>query len=361
VIALGNPYALGRDGSPSAALGIIANIDRNPGRQPAGAGAGAGPRAGPEVGVGVGVSERDEQTIHDLGGLLQLDIRQHLGTSGGALIDRDARLLGLTTAMAALDGYEKSAGFAIPCDAFTLRVIDELSQGWEVNYGLLGVQTSYLNPSQHSGLLRRIGRATAVQIDGVVSNSGAQDAGLKRGDIVLEIEGNDVFSPVDVTRIVGRQVPGREIEVTFWRPGPVAPAAGSVQAPATGNAGQLGAELKLRVQVGKGPVDDERGIVATAARYPRVRGLEVDFSTARRRYLSGFEYVRGVLVIGVAPGSAAETARIRPGDFISHVNGQPVRTPAEFIHQTARIVGELTLQIVDHRGPVRTVVLPQPQ
>ena len=323
VVALGNPYAIGRDGSASAAFGVVGNLIRRPGvrRRP-----------------GLPEPAKDE-TIYQLGGLLHLDVRQHLGTSGGALINRQGELIGLTSSMAALDGYEKSAGFAIPMDEFARRAVLELASGWEVDYGLLGVQTSYVSGTARDRLREVAGRSVAPQIDSVIPNSAAGQAGMKRGDVVLSVNGREVSSPIDVTREVGRMSPATQIDLKVWRP--------------SGG----GAELNLKVQVGKWPIDDEKGIIATRSRFPAFRGVKVDYSTARRRYLSGFEYVLGVLVVEVAPGSVADSARIRAGDFISHVNGQPVRTPAEFHDRTGKVEGELNLQLADHRGPVRSVVL----
>lgn len=323
VIAIGNPYALARDGSPSAGLGMIANTGRSPGLR----------RDRSVLGT------RREQTIYELGGLLQLDMRLYLGMSGGAVVDRRGRLVGLSTAQAALDGYEKSAGFAIPMDSLTRRVINELSRGWEVNYGLLGVQTSHVAGPVLEVMRSRFGRNRLAEIDSVIPNSPAAAAGLQRGDVLLSIAGVDVHSPRDVTREIGRSRPGDPVELRIWRP------AGA------------GTELKLPVQVGKWPVDDEQAIVSGSVRYKRYWGIGVDFATARRRYLSGLEYVAGVLVLEVAPGSPADLAKIRPGDFLSHVNGQPVRTPSEFVQQADAASGQVTLQLVDHRGPVRSVVL----
>ncbi|MEZ6144517.1 MAG: hypothetical protein R3B91_03590 [Planctomycetaceae bacterium] len=62
------------------------------------------------------------------------------------LIDLEGNLIGLTTSLAALDGYEKSVGFAIPVDAAMRRVIETLLQGFEVEYGFLGIHTGDVSP-----------------------------------------------------------------------------------------------------------------------------------------------------------------------------------------------------------------------
>ena len=122
VLSLGNPYAIARDGSASVSWGMIGNISRRP----------------------APVRQRDlgppeAKTIHQYGTLLQVDTRMELGTSGGALVDLRGKLVGITTSLAALEGYEKSVGFAIPIDSFSRRVIETLCRGYEVEYGFLGL------------------------------------------------------------------------------------------------------------------------------------------------------------------------------------------------------------------------------
>ncbi|MCY2966444.1 MAG: trypsin-like peptidase domain-containing protein, partial [Planctomycetota bacterium] len=123
VVALGNPYAIARDGSASASWGIISNITR---------------RLPQERDTTPAERQKSEMLYH-LGVLLQVDTRLELGTSGGALVNLKGELIGLTTSLAAISGYEKSAGFAIRLDEPMLRVIESLRQGKEVEYGLLGV------------------------------------------------------------------------------------------------------------------------------------------------------------------------------------------------------------------------------
>ena len=100
VIALGNPYAIARDGQPSAAWGIVSQSasGKRRRREPA-----RGPASGRE-------------TLHHWGTLIQTDARLELGTSGGALVNLKGEMVGLTTSLAALAGYERPGGFAFPVD-----------------------------------------------------------------------------------------------------------------------------------------------------------------------------------------------------------------------------------------------------
>src|SRR5436190_7283524 len=90
VIALGNPYAIARDGSASATWGIVSNISRQAMAE----------------GDASDSERRQNETIHHFVTLIQLDARLDLGTSGGAVLNLQGELIGITTSLAAIVGYE---------------------------------------------------------------------------------------------------------------------------------------------------------------------------------------------------------------------------------------------------------------
>ena len=98
VISLGNPYAIARDGQPSAAWGIVSNLARK---------APAGPGQSDSAG---------KTTLHHFGTLIQTDAKLNLGASGGPLLNLQGEMVGLSVALAAAAGYETAAGYAIPVD-----------------------------------------------------------------------------------------------------------------------------------------------------------------------------------------------------------------------------------------------------
>ncbi|MHB8903312.1 MAG: S1C family serine protease, partial [Thermoguttaceae bacterium] len=130
VIALGNPYSVARDGQASASWGIVANLNRK------------APPAPSET------DSAGKPTIHHFGTLIQTDARLNLGTSGGALVDLEGRMVGLTTALAAVAGYETSAGYAYPVNEMFRRVLDTLKRGREVEYGFLGIEPAGLSEAE---------------------------------------------------------------------------------------------------------------------------------------------------------------------------------------------------------------------
>lgn len=319
VIGLGNPYAIARDGSSSASWGILSNIGRA-----------AQPDRAEEDGEDPDRQKR--QTVHHLGTLLQLDMRLDLGTSGAPVLNLEGQLIGMTTSMAALAGYEKSVGFAIPMNPAFKRIIDDLVAGKEVEYGFLGIN----DPAEFRPELLENLPADAPQRRGgatfrdIMTNSPASTR-LHKEDVVFEIgipvdrggKRQTVWKPVhgpnDLMREVGLLAPRTEIGLKVFQKDTVS--------------------LKtVSIVLGKWPVVDDEGIVARV-RPPAWRGMRVDYSTARKRYLSRTfqgptEVPPGVLVVEVQPESPAAKAGLQPGDFITHINGSGLlRSPEEFLQK----------------------------
>jgi serine protease Do len=286
VIALGNPYAIARDGNVSATWGIISNLQRKV----------DGPVS--EAGTRMSVDPASKETMHHFGGLIQTDARLSLGTSGGPLLDLQGEMIGLTTSLAALAGYERSAGFAIPVDDAFKRIVERLKQGREVEYGFLGVAPENLHLSGSSG----------VQLVSVEPGTPAYKHGLRQLDVVTHIDGKVVHDNDDLFLYIGSLPAEHVAEITFER--------GSRR-------------LTERVRLSKKYIKASRPVITTAA--PRIwRGLQVDYATAIPLGTAGIDLDGCVVVKDVELDSPAWRSGIRPGVFISHVGDHRVSNPEEF-------------------------------
>ncbi len=299
VISLGNPYAIARDGSASASWGIISNISRFP-----------APANTDKTDLS---PTRRDTSVHHLGTLLHIDTRLNLGGSGGALLNLRGELIGLTTSLAAIEGYEKSVGYAIPLDANMRRVIESLSRGLEVEYGFLGLQPDDFFLTQLRNLPSRVKQASAARVMMSFTDSPASVAGVRRDDIILAVNRRPIFGKFDLLREIGLLGPGVFAELTIWR-----------------EADRR--EFTLHAELGKWPLSDEEKLIATEHRHPEWRGLRVDYPTARYKYMNWPEqrYPSAVVVTSVAPQSSAANVELQEGDFITHVEQHPVHTPDEF-------------------------------
>lgn len=321
IILLGNPHATGRDGSPSASLGILSNVARRP--------------------VPPARWERPEQelnpTIHHFGALWQVDARLNLGSSGAAALDLSGKLVGIGTSLAAIEGYEQSAGFIIPFDKPTLRIVRHLLRGEEPDYGFLGVTPDDLTPSEARSRGVPLDVAPAARVVQVIPGGAAAMAGLQTGDIIRSVNNQPIRSRNDLMREVGLQAPETMVELRVIRQGE--------------------AEQTVRVKVGKWPVADDEGLIATKPKHPVWRGLGVDFSTARHRFLllTGAGIPQGVLIVKVAAESPAARAQLQAGQLIVQVNQKTVRSPTEFQQAVADVAGPVKLLL--HDG--QTITIPE--
>lgn len=313
VISLGNPYAIARDGQPSATWGIVSNLSRKAPATP---------------------SESDPSgrtTLHHYGTLIQTDAKLNLGTSGGPLLNLQGEMIGMTVVLAAMAGYESAGGYAIPVDPTFRRAVETLKQGREVEYGFLGIQPINLRPQEVLTGMQ------GMRVGQVVPGTPAARYGLKV---------NDIITSVDDT--------------------PIHDADGLVL-----NVGKLPAEAVTHLTVLRG--NDKRTVDVTLSKYavrghkivtspaPAWRGLHVDYPTAvvddEGRTHGGMAFVDdAVAVADVAENSPAHAAGLRRGMLITQVDGAPVRTPREFADAAAKNPGPAQLRIAgDERTPIRTI------
>ena len=312
VVMLGNPYALAHDGSASASWGMISNLARRP--------------------LPWTKDDTSNAMMYRLGNLIQIDGRLNLGTSGGPVLNLKGELIGLTTSLAAIEGYEKSAGFAIPLDDLTRRIVKSLIAGHEVEYGMLGIKPGNVSPTEFRNLNIGIKQASAARIVIVTPDSPAQRAGLiggeEVGDVILSVGSIPIYSSYDLMRVVGLHPPESQVEISAW------------------NATR--GKFTVKATLAKWPVLDDEGIIETIPRYPPWRGISVDYPTGRSKHHQYFEpFRRAVLVTKVASASTAQSAGIQPGTFISEVNRTPVQTPREFAEAIKKARGPVELRLYD--------------
>ena len=162
--------------------------------------------------IGRSLRAQDGRSIDDV---LQTDVALNPGNSGGPLVDARGRVIGINTAMIA---GAQGLSFAVPID--TARwVLGQLMQHGRVLRGVLGFagQTRPIDRrlARHHGLSQK----TAVEVMGVVQGKPAQQAGLREGDILVELDGRTIESVDDVHRQLGAASIGRALQARLLRAG----------------------------------------------------------------------------------------------------------------------------------------------
>ncbi len=144
--------------------------------------------------------------------VIQTDAALNPGNSGGVLADSAGRMVGVSTAVAGV-----GLGLAVPINSTTRALIETLMTHGRVrraSLGIVGAQAP-LPPD----LARSLGRKTGLQVAQVIPGSPAAEAGIRRGDVVVAIDGERIASTTAVQRLMVEGAIGRPIEVTVWRNG----------------------------------------------------------------------------------------------------------------------------------------------
>ena len=297
VITLGNPYAIARDGQPSASWGIISNLSRK---------------------LGTEATTEEQRTLHHYGTLIQTDAKLNLGTSGGALINLHGEMVGLTTSLAATTGYEQSAGYAIPIDEGFRSKIEDLKQGREISYGFLGIMPQNLRPDEIAqGMV-------GTRVNHVSAGTPAQRGELATHDIITHVNGDPIYDAAGLRLAIGLIEP---------------------EAKATFSVIRNGQKRELEIVLSKGP---NPGAKVVTTPLPSWRGLRVDYPTALfpRPPISEAVNAEGVAVSEVDDyAGTAGQAGLHRGMLITGVEGVPVKNPEEFHREVARHTGEVVLEI----------------
>jgi serine protease Do len=239
---------------------------------------------------------------------IQTDASINPGNSGGPLFDQHGRVIGINTAIFSQSGGNIGIGFATPIN-LARAVVDQLRTSGKVTRGWLGVSIQPLGPDLRQAL--GLGDTEGALIADVIARSPAEASGLKRGDVVIGMDGKPVTEPGQLSRTIATMPPGSTTTLRIVRDGK---------------------ERLLEVKVGKQP-EGERGGAEELGRGEEGEGkvsaaslgLQLDTLTdAARRQLGYAKEVVGALVTGVADGSPAEEAGMRPGDVILQVDRHDV-------------------------------------
>lgn len=284
VLAIGNPYGL--EGTVS--FGIISAMGRNL-----------------EV----------EDLLNDF---IQTDAMIDRGSSGGPLVDLDGRVIGVNSR-----GQGRGIGFTIPIDT-ALEVMRKIEAGG-VERGYLGVTVQPLDRDLAAYL--GIEKTTGVLVNSVADDSPAADAGLKPGDVVTSLAGEDVEAekPEDL-RIFQRQVaalqPGASVELTILR---------------DGQARRRKAKIGVQPKVEPEEAESDAGFFVQ----------EITEKLFRNQRLMSS---RGAYVSFVVRGSPAAEAGLLPGDVIKRIENAAVQDLAGFREALGGIEGKTRFLITAERG-----------
>src|SRR5580704_16583956 len=259
---------------------------------------------------------------------LQTDAPINPGNSGGALINDRGELVGINTAIISHgSGGSQGIGFAIPAN-LARQVMDQVLKNGHVTRAYLGIYPQDVTPAMAKAFGEK--QSEGIVVGDVTPNSPASEAGIKTGDIVLEVNGKPVTDSNQLRMSISMMQPGTELKLKTLR-----------------NGTERNATVKLAempTESAKADSNDEEG-GNKALEGVEVSGL--DSRTARQLGIS--ETTKGVVVTDIDPASKLADSGLQKGDVIQEVNHQPVTNVSEF-QSAVRKAGGDPLLLVNREG-----------
>jgi len=270
---------------------------------------------------------------------LQTDAAINRGNSGGALVNTSGEVIGINSQILSPSGGNIGIGFAIPSN-MAKAVMDQLLKTGKVRRGMLGVTIQGIDADLAASL--NLPAARGAIVTSVTGGGPADQAGIKRGDVITAINNHNVPDNNVARNEIAKLAPGSTATVTLVRNGREQ----NVQATL--------AELPDRQR----PESDDDSSEQSASGGTERFGLTLQplTSDAAQRYGLDADD-QGLLVTRVDPSSNAASAGIRQGDLIQEVNKQPVKTFVDFSNALRQSGSRPALVLIKRRNNVIYVTL----
>jgi serine protease Do len=303
VLAIGNPFAVGQ----TVTMGIVSAKGR----------------------ADVGIVDYED--------FIQTDAAINPGNSGGALVNMEGQLIGINTAILSRSGGYQGIGFAIPTNMAT-PIMESLKKYGKVTRGWLGV--SIQDVDQDLATTMKLPTSRGVLVSDVQPGSPAFKAGLRRGDVVVKIDGHQVDTTGNFRNSVALGGSGKKVNLELYREGKLQTLAA-----------ELG-EMPGDKPSASGP---QNGVGPAAGGLDGLSLSEVTPEVRQRLELPN-DAPKGLAVMRVAAGSPAARAGLRPGDVLMEVNRKPVATVREFEELYGKTKGNVLLLLYRAGSTVFVVV-----
>jgi serine protease Do len=303
VLAVGNPFGVGQ----TVTMGIVSAVGR----------------------ADLGIVDYED--------FIQTDAAINPGNSGGALVNLRGELVGINTAILSRSGGNMGIGFAIPTD-MARPIMQSLLEHGKVVRGWLGVGIQNIDQDLAQALKLR--ETTGVLITEVNRGTPADQAGLKRGDVILSVDGTPVASTGELRNLVAAAGAAKKIVLGVVRDGKA---------------------LKIQVVLGEMPAKlggaADEATQDTADAPSAVAGVDLEplSPETRKRFRIPQNVDHGVVVRGVQPGGAAAKAGLLRGDVVLEIDHKRIDSVDAFRNAWRAAAKGRLLLIVSRRG--RTVYL----
>lgn len=287
VLAVGNPFNL----TSTVTAGIVSARSRN-----------------------LGINT-DQLSIESF---IQTDAAVNPGNSGGALVNQQGNLIGINTAIASRTGSYTGYSFAVPV-TIVKKVVDDLKEFGEVQRALLGVNIGDVNAERAKEL--NLDKVEGVYIGGVPENGAAKQAGIKEGDVIIQVEGKPIKNTAELQEKISQYRPGDKVDVVVLR--------NNEKKPFT---------VTLRNKHGDTEIVRDNTLV-----------LGAEFETITDKEKEKLEINSGIKITRLDKGKL-KTSGIKEGFIITHVNKKPIFEVKDLKRETGNARGGILVEGIYPNG-----------
>lgn len=260
---------------------------------------------------------------NDIDSYIQTDAVINPGSSGGAMINVHGELVGISSAILSSTGNFEGISFAIPSNVAS-KIVQDILEFGSVQRGKLGISLTEVDAETATRL--GLNEINGILITGILFEGAAANAGLKKGDVILAINGIKLKSRSDFFENLNRFRPGDKLDIKFFRSG----------------------ETKNAKVVLTNHLNTTEILSARQDKLIRELGLEI-------RDLSANEKMRtksnGVIVVSIANGSPIHRTNMEPGYIIEYINGRTVQNSQDLINQLKLSMDSVLLKGFYERYP----------
>jgi serine protease Do len=305
VLALGNPFGVGQ----TVTMGIISGLGRH----------------------GYGINGYEN--------FIQTDAAINPGNSGGALVDAQGRLVGINTWIATRSGGSEGVGFAVPAN-MARHVMERLISGGKVTRGFLGVLPQDITPLLAKSF--NLSDQNGALVGNVVTNSPAEKAGIKSGDVIIAFNRKKVLDAHNLTLQVSDCAPGSQATVELIHDGKRKTLTVTL---GENKQGRIGDESENDSASDNSTTDALDGVTVT------------DLDHDARQQLQISDDIKGALVTDIEGDSNSAEAGLQKNDVIVEIEHHPVTDAASAVKLCKQVKGDQILLKIWRRAGDNAVTL----
>jgi serine protease Do len=257
---------------------------------------------------------------------IQTDAAINMGNSGGPMVDLLGRVVGVNTAIFGGGSRFVGYGFAVPVN-LVRKVVSDIERYGYARRPKLGAFVSDLTPADRD--VYGLANLDGAEIGSVEPGAPAERAGLRVGDVVVALDGEQIDDANELISQLARREPGNRVRLTVVRDRQ---------------------RRDFTVELGEFPRETQPRRAAPAGdAAEQTLGFTVSELTPRLAQQFQLERQTGVVITGVARFGAAQAAGVRPGQIVLRVNGEEVRSAADIARLAAGVEpgSTVSLRVVD--------------